>query len=247
MSLAELSKERSQAFSNISKHGKKYLRFLETNNLHHPRDVLSIGTKLHKLNLIKSNDKWRMYERIVLSALELNEVPTAKEFLHILEEKFPQSNRVCVLLGMVCEQAEDYEQSKSLYSAVLQKDGNHMSANKRMIAIEIAQRNDLAAIRLLCSYLQLYGSDFEGWKQLSMLYQYQHCYELSKFCLEECILMDHDSHLFYTQYADMLYNIGGKQNMIISLKYFSQSVVLSNDRNTRALFGILMVCVLAFM
>merc|ERR1712154_154328 len=62
----------------------------------------------------------------------------------------------------------------------------------------------------------------------------------AKFCIEELITINHDNYSLFQLYAETVYNIGGTENYRIALKYFSQALLLSSDKNTRSLWGILM-------
>merc|ERR1712154_385450 len=104
----------------------------------------------------------------------------------------------------------------------------------------LGRKEIIEAIKLFCSYLSLYGSDRAAWKQLLTLYADIHCYDMAKFCIEELITMQTDNYLLFQMYAEQLYNIGGQANITNALKYFSQSLLLSSDKNTRSLFGVLM-------
>ena len=61
-------------------------------------------------------------------------------------------------------------------------------------------------------------------------------YKRAAFCMEELLLCDPDNYLFHQHYAEMLYTMGGVENIDMARKYFAQSLKL-NPNNMRALYG----------
>jgi len=243
MSLESVEEARDEAFNDIKKCGWKYLQLLEQESIDKPRDVVIIGKKLLENNWISSTNKWRLLERITICSLELDDKQTAADCIKELTSKFTKnSNRVRILRGMFYENKDDLKKAEVEYDFILdpKNDPNHMMAQKRKIALLISNKQIVESIKLLCQYLKLYGSDRDGWKQLIILYSDIHCYDLAKFCIEELITINYDNYLLFQLYAEMLYNIGGQKNYTNSLKYFSQSLLLSSDKNTRSLWGIIM-------
>ena len=182
-----------------------------------------------------------MLERIAMCSMELGELSIAKDCIDELWKKFGStSKRAKVLTGMYYEADERFTKAEELYDQVLTEEPNHMMALKRKIGLNIGKRETNKAIKLLCSYLELYCNDREAWKQLSQLYMNQHNYTLAKFCIEELILLAGEDYLLHLQYGEMLYNIGGNNNLQTALKYYCQSVIFGSDDNIRALWGIVL-------
>eukprot|EP01083_Nonionella_stella_P034214 93682_1 len=243
MALPSLEEARTAGLRDIKSGGWKYLQLLEQESVNKPRDVVLIGKQLLENNWISSSNRWRLLERVTIAALELDDKQTAADCIKELTAKFTRnSNRVRILRGMFYETKDEIKKAQDEYDFVLNpnNDSNHMMAQKRRIALLLSNRQIIDAIRALCAYLATYGSDRDGWKQLTILYCDTHCYELAKFCIEEMITMSHDNYVLFQFYAEMLYNIGGQQNVTNAFKYFSQSLLLSSDQNTRSLWGILM-------
>eukprot|EP00484_Ammonia_sp_Unknown_P011570 CAMPEP_0197056180 /NCGR_PEP_ID=MMETSP1384-20130603/80247_1 /TAXON_ID=29189 /ORGANISM="Ammonia sp." /LENGTH=295 /DNA_ID=CAMNT_0042490061 /DNA_START=31 /DNA_END=918 /DNA_ORIENTATION=+ len=243
MALSSLEEKRAEALDDARSCGWQYLQFLETESIHKPRDVITIGTKLLKNNWVSSNNKWRLLERITICALEMDDKQLAADCIKELMTKFTKSsNRVRILRGMFYESKGEIKKAMDEYNFILdpKNDANHMMAHKRKIALLVAGRQTVEAIKLLCEYLKLYGSDREAWKQLFLLYTEMHNYELAKFCLEELITMNHNDYTVFQLYAEQLYNLGGSTNYTNALKYFSQALLISSDKNTRSLWGVIM-------
>ncbi|XP_040868338.1 ER membrane protein complex subunit 2-like isoform X1 [Glycine max] len=63
-------------------------------------------------------------------------------------------------------------------------------------------------------------------------------YKQAAFCYEELILTQPTVPLFHLAYADVLYTLGGLENLQTAKKYYSSTIDLTGGKNTRALFGI---------
>eukprot|EP01083_Nonionella_stella_P113918 336318_1 len=246
MALVVLEDSRKEALSNPKSNGWRYLQFLEEQSVSKPRDVVVIGKQLLDNNWISQNNRWRLLERVAISALELGDKQTAAIYIKELTAKFTlDSNRVRVLRGMFYETKKELQKANDEYDFVLKKDANHMMTLKRQIAMDESAKQPMEAIRRLCLYLKVYGSDRDAWKELTRLYLDMHAYEYAQFCIEELVTMNHDDYVLFQFYGETLYNIGGSRNYTTALKYFSQSLLLSCDKNTRSLWGVMM-CIRAF-
>jgi hypothetical protein len=65
-------------------------------------------------------------------------------------------------------------------------------------------------------------------------------YRQALFCYEE-LLMHAPGHLPYlVRYADVLYTLGGNNNLRIARSYYAKAVELSGGTSTRALWGVML-------
>jgi tetratricopeptide (TPR) repeat protein len=164
----------------------------------------------------------------------------AESYLLMLERQFPDSLQVKTLRGMKMESEERYEEALQWYDSLLEKNETNMPIRKRKIAILIAQKNVPKAIKALTEYLELFMSDEEAWLQLSELYLKGMDYRRAAFCVEELLVADPRNHLYHQHYAEMLYTMGGIENLDMARKYFAQSLKI-NPNNVRALYGFYLV------
>ena len=65
-------------------------------------------------------------------------------------------------------------------------------------------------------------------------------YKRAAFCVEELLLVDPHNHLYPQHYAELLYTMGGVENLDMARKYFAQSLKI-NPNNMRALYGFYLV------
>ena len=100
--------------------------------------------------------------------------------------------------------------------------------------------NSLAeTIQILNEYLQIYQNDLEAYEELADIYLSISEYKNALFCIEELILNNPKNYIFHLKYADILYTIGDNRN---ARKYYSQSLNINSESNTRALFGLYLTC-----
>ncbi|XP_070024785.1 uncharacterized protein [Nicotiana sylvestris] len=98
-----------------------------------------------------------------------------------------------------------------------------------------AQGNTSAAIDWLNKYLDLFMAD---WRELAEIYVSLQMYKQAAFCYEELILSQPTVPLYHLAYADVLYTLGGLENLQMAKKYYASTIDLTGGKSTRALFGI---------
>ncbi|KAJ1721275.1 tetratricopeptide repeat domain-containing protein [Coemansia erecta] len=202
-----------------------------------PYEVLKLAEPLlNSSNQLTSatDDAWLVYEQVFLSALDEGQIDLAKALLHILHSRFPSSQRVKRLYGLVNEAAGHPDESHKLYSEVVDKDPTNVLALKRIIALLKAEGKMALAANELVGYLDTHGNDFEAWLELSHIYLGLHMYRQAAFCLEEVILQQPANHYFHLCYAEINYSMG---LLDIALKEYLRVIELSTD-NVRGFYGV---------
>ncbi|KAJ2779133.1 tetratricopeptide repeat domain-containing protein [Coemansia interrupta] len=201
-----------------------------------PYEVLKLAEPLLNNNQLTSSteDAWLVYEQVFLAALDEGQIDLAKSLLHILRTRFPASQRVKRLYGLVNEAAGHPDESQNLYAEITSADPTNVLALKRVIALLKAQGKLALAANELVAYLDTHGNDFEAWLELSHLYLAHHMYRQAAFCLEEVILQQPANHYFHLCYAEINYSMG---QWDIALKEYLRVVELSTD-NVRGFYGI---------
>ncbi|KAL0927579.1 hypothetical protein M5K25_001763 [Dendrobium thyrsiflorum] len=109
---------------------------------------------------------------------------------------------------------------------------------KRKVAIAKAQGNLAAAVEYLNNYLETFMADHDAWRELAELYISIQMYKQAAFCYEELILSQPTIPLYHLAYADVLYTMGGLENLQAAKKYYASTINLTGGKNTRALYGI---------
>lgn len=179
-------------------------------------------------------------EQVCIAAMDLNDKQLIKECLNELQTKFPNSSRVNRLRMMAnLELNERYTDALEQYNAMILKDESNSLLYKRKIAILMAAKQNLEAIKVFCDYLQKFMNDHEAWIQLSNLYIQEQEYAKAAFCLEELILTSPHNHLYHEKYAEIQYTIGTPDSLELARAYFSQSVRLKPN-SVRGLYGLIL-------
>ncbi|KAL6008069.1 hypothetical protein ACLOJK_033575 [Asimina triloba] len=135
-----------------------------------------------------------------------------------LSKTFPDSLRVGRLEAMLLEAKGSWADADSAYSRLLEDNPLDQVIHKRKVAMAKAQGNLSGAIESLNKYLEMY-------KQAA-------------FCYEELLLCQPTVPLYHLAYAEVLYTLGGLDNLITARKYYASTIDLSGGKNTKALFGI---------
>ena len=194
--------------------------------------ILEHGNKL-------GDELWTIYEQVFLASIDCRKMDLATMCLRELKTQFPDSIRVEKLNAMRLEAFEKYKEAETIYEKILEREPANSVVRKRLVAILKAENLIPEAIKELNEYLKKFMSDQEAWMELAELYISQQDYKKAKFCMEELILVNPQNHLYHQRYAEILYTLGGNENMEKARKYFAQALKLDNN-NMRALFGFFM-------
>ncbi|BBN12760.1 hypothetical protein Mp_5g22660 [Marchantia polymorpha subsp. ruderalis] len=203
---------------------------------------------LHGLALLNSpsaasklgDDVWTVYEQVAIAAMDCNCLDVAKECITALMKKFPDSNRVGRLEGMWMEAKGYWQQAEKVYESLLEVNATDPFLHKRKVAMAKAQGNFSGAVEALNKYLETFMADHDAWRELAELYISLLMYKQAAFCYEELILAQPTNALYHLGYAELLYTIGGLENLRAAKKYYSATIELSGGRNIRALYGVVL-------
>ncbi|PFX26922.1 ER membrane protein complex subunit 2 [Stylophora pistillata] len=194
--------------------------------------ILEHGNKL-------GDELWTIYEQVFLASIDCRKMDLATMCLRELKSQFPNSIRVQKLNAMRLESIDKYDEAEQIYEKILEAEPANGGVRKRLIAILKAENKVGEAIKELNDYLKKFMSDQEAWNELAELYISQQDYKKAKFCMEELILINPHNHLFHQRHAEILYTLGGNENVEKARKFFAQALKLDNN-NMRALFGFFM-------
>jgi tetratricopeptide (TPR) repeat protein len=218
----------------------EFLTFVRDQQVRESELVAKYGKKIIKHKSTLGDDIWDTYEQVLIAALAHGDDVTAEECFAALYRKFPTSVRVQRLSAMRLEAKGSYGKAEDTYKDILEKDPTDQISLKRLIAIEKANDKPERAITLLNKYLNVYMADVEAWQELADLYCNMQLYENAAYCYEELILASPNNYHIYVRYAELLYTMGGADNLELAKKYYSYALELSQDNNVRALYGLLL-------
>ncbi|KAJ4955390.1 hypothetical protein NE237_012173 [Protea cynaroides] len=202
--------------------------------LKHGLSILNDPKKRSKLG----GDEWTLYEQVAIAAMDCQCLDTAEDCVKALKKKFPESTRVGRLEGLFLEAKESWADAETVYSSLLEDNPLDQVVHKRRVAMAKAQGNISVAIEWLNKYLEIFMADHDAWRELAELYVSLQMYKQAAFCYEELILCQSTVPLYHLAYADVLYTLGGLENLQTAKKYYASTIDLTGGKNTRALFGI---------
>ncbi|KAF5207792.1 Er membrane protein complex subunit [Thalictrum thalictroides] len=202
--------------------------------LKHGLSILNDSKKRSKLG----GEEWTLYEQVAVAAIDCQCLDVAKDCIKALQKQFPESRRVGRLEGMLLEAKGLWADAEKAYSSLLEDNSLDQVIHKRRISMAKAQGNVSAAIEGLNKYLDIYMADHDAWRELAEIYVSLQLYKQAAFCYEELILSQPTVPLYHLAYADVLYTLGGIENLQIAKKYYAATIDLTGGKNTRALYGI---------
>ncbi|KAG8649730.1 ER membrane protein complex subunit 2 isoform X1 [Manihot esculenta] len=191
-------------------------------------------------------DEWTLYEQMAIAAMDCQCLDVAKDCINVLQKRFPESKRVGRLEGMLLEAKGSWTEAEKAYTSLLEDNPLDQAIHKRRVALAKAQGNMSGAIEILNKYLEIFMADSDAWRELAEIYVSLQMYKQAAFCYEELILSQPTVPLYHLAYADVLYTLGGLENLQAAKKYYSSTIELTGGKNTRALFGICLVSSLSF-
>uniref|UniRef100_A0A0D3F053 ER membrane protein complex subunit 2 n=2 Tax=Oryza TaxID=4527 RepID=A0A0D3F053_9ORYZ len=186
-----------------------------------PEPVLRLGLALLNDSSARSrlaSEQWTLYEQVAVAAMDCQRLDVAKDCIGVLSKQFPGSMRVGRLEALLFEAKGEWTDAERAYALILENNPFDQIVHKRKIAIAKAQGDMALAVEYLNKYLELY-------KQAA-------------FCYEELILAQPTVPLYHLAYAEVLYTMGGLENLQTARKYYASTIQLTGGKNTRALFGV---------
>ncbi|XP_004302029.1 PREDICTED: ER membrane protein complex subunit 2 [Fragaria vesca subsp. vesca] len=181
---------------------------------------------------------WTLYEQVAVAAMDCQSLDVAKDLIKLLRKEFPESKRVGKLEAMLLEAKGSWAEAEKAYSSLLEDSPLDQVIHKRRVAMAKAQGDTSGAIEWLNKYLEIFMADNDAWRELAEIYVSLQMYKQAAFCYEELILAQPTVPLYHLAYADILYTLGGLENIQTAKKYYASVIDLTGGKNIRALFGI---------
>ncbi|XP_072987009.1 uncharacterized protein [Typha latifolia] len=183
-------------------------------------------------------EEWTLYEQVAVAAMDCQQLDVAEDCIKTLSKKFPASIRVARLGGMLLEARGAWAEAEKAYATLLEDNPLDQIIQKRKVAMAKAQGNISAAVEYLNKYLEIFMADYDAWRELAEIYVSQQMYKQATFCYEELILSQPIVPQYHLAYAEVLYTMGGLENLQTAKKYFASTIQLTGGKNTRALYGV---------
>ncbi|KAH7571926.1 hypothetical protein JRO89_XS04G0167800 [Xanthoceras sorbifolium] len=206
------------------------------------------------LDVAKVTNRSRLRSASICSlTIALKTDDSDEDCIKVLQKKFPESKRVARLEAILLEAKGSWSEAEKAYASLLEDnplDQNSIAVtpnmlifieqviHRRKVAMAKAQGDISGAIELLNKYLEIFMADHDAWRELADIYVSLQMYKHAAFCYEEVILAQPTVPLYLLAYADVLYTLGGLENIQTAKKYYASTIDLTGGKNTRALFGI---------
>ena len=252
-SVPELDSLAARATSSRSTSARReVLKYLREKRIRRSDLVVAFGGALLASGARLGNEVWDVREQLFLAYLDTHDLDAAEKVLATIERKFTRkSTRVCRLHAQLCEAAAPHTESKwkkkggyagakREYAAVRKLRPNDMLTAKREVAMLRAQGKLPEALLRLSAFVDTFQIDGNAWHELAELNILMGRHREAAFCYEELITSAPATPVYHTKYAELLYTLGGSENVELARHHFAQSLTLQKDANHRALLGLLL-------
>ncbi|XP_061340418.1 uncharacterized protein LOC133286928 isoform X2 [Gastrolobium bilobum] len=215
----------------------EYLCLVRKLKVRRPEKVMKHGLSIlndPKRRSTLGPEEWTLYEQVAIAAMDCH----CLDFAKVLRKRFPESKRVGKLEAMLLEAKGSWELAEKAYTSLLEDNPLDQTIHKRRVAMAKAQGNISGAIEWLNKYLEIFMADHDAWRELAEIYVSLQMYKQAAFCYEELLLSQPTVPLHHLGYANVLYTLGGLENVQTAKKYYASAIDLTGGKNTRALFGV---------
>ncbi|PWZ03832.1 TPR-like protein [Testicularia cyperi] len=166
------------------------------------------------LSSLPDEELWSILEQVGIAAIELARWDLAELCIARVQSRFPASQRVASLQGMLLEGKGELSKALAFYDAQLEEDNTSLVLSRRRIAAikslgtSHPRGGPKKAIEALNLHLDIFYQDPEAWQELAELYADEGLYQQSAFALEEVLLQVPQNSFFHLKYAETLYTAG---------------------------------------
>ncbi|TFK31869.1 hypothetical protein BDQ12DRAFT_659923 [Crucibulum laeve] len=162
-------------------------------------------------------DGWAFLEQLALASIDIGRLDVADECTKQLSEKFPNSPRVAVLVGIRKEASESPESVLRYYDGVLEEDSANAAIWKRRISVLKRIGKTEKAVDELSKFLDTFYTDVEGWLELADIYSSCNQYTSSLQALSHALVLAPQNPFTALQFAETAYTAG---DLPLALKMF---------------------------
>ena len=217
------------------------LKYIREKRIRRSDLVAEFGSALLQSGARLGNEVWDVREQLFLAYLDTHSLDEAAAELAVLEKQFTRkSTRVVRMQAQLYEAKGSYDGAAREYAAVRALRPNDMLTAKREVAMLRAQGKLKEALLRLNAFVDTFQIDNNAWHELAELNILMGRHREASFCYEELITSAPATPVFHTKYAELLYTMGGSENIELARHHFAQSLTLQKGGNHRALLGLLL-------
>lgn len=218
---------------------QRYLKLINEQNVRDSLVAAPGGASLLQGGIkLTENDRWALHEQVIEASLECGNLSLAQVLLQGLLRRFPESNRVQTLKGMLFEAHGNFDAAEEIYTKIAKQPSGSAIGQKRLAALERSKGHLPAAIEALRRYLHTFSTDKSAWEELADLYLELGMFRQAAFCYEELLLHAPHHCPYHIRFADTLYTLGAPHQLRAARAHYSEALVLSGGKSLRALYGI---------
>ena len=220
----------------------KALQLIRKKKLNEPELVLQLGCNLitkHKGKI--GNDIWYIYQDVFMAALICHQSDWVNYTCKQLERQFGDTHPIARLKGMTHECVGSFEKALSVYEGLIARNDQDLVSAKRKSVLFRTNGQPDRAVAELNAFLSKHPGEIDAWHELANIYQTMQQYTRAAFCYEELLLARPHDYWINLKYAEMLYSVGGLENLVNARKYLTHCIIL-NPTCPKAHWGLIQCC-----
>lgn len=192
--------------------------------------VLEFGIKLMSNSTdISKLENFTILEEFYLSALECKAFDWADLALLMINKQIPRSPKSIRYLAMFKEAKGELQEAKNLYRELIKSNPEDPAGYRRLAAFLRDSNLKDEAIETLNWGLKMNMADTQSWFELAEIYVSNMNYTKAAYWFEEVLLQKPTNYVYNLKYGELMYSIGGGDNLILARKYFSKAVALLDE------------------
>jgi tetratricopeptide (TPR) repeat protein len=129
-----------------------------------------------------------------------------------------------------------------IYDALLQLNPTDVVSWKRKAAVYRTYGQPDKAITEMNALLAKFPGEIDCWQQLADIYLSIQQFHRAAYCYEELLLSKPHDYWINLKYGELLYSIGGLENLTHARKYLTHCIIL-NPNCVKAYWGLIQTCV----
>lgn len=159
------------------------------------------------LSSVPDEELWSILEQVAIASIEVARFDLAELCISRLTSRFPASQRVVSLQGMLLEGQGNPSAAIQLYNDALESESSLIISRRRVAALK-SLGDTQKVVEALNTHLDTFYTDPEAWQELAEVYANEGMYAQSAFALEEVLLQIPQNSFFHLKYAEILYTNG---------------------------------------
>lgn len=199
---------------------------------------MEVGLELFLSNQLDSDEaKYQIMDAMLEAALRTRNWKVYHVLYVMLSKEFENEKKLKISKANCLKALKSFNQAENNFLKMVKDNRLDGEAIKNVISVCLAEGDVWGSIERLNKYIESNPTDTEAWLELADMYMRSQDYTNALFCYEEILMITPDNLHIMNKIAEIYYTLGKKEHLKLAKKYFS-FVLMSQESNTRALWGL---------